>query len=343
MTHPRPKTVLHVLAEPGVGLAARQLALLAADPDPRYVHKVALLHRDPGLAAFLAAAQLHVFPREHAPALLPFGFVTGRWLAELAARTHADLIQAHDGKAANTASTVAHRKGLPFVRTETQADGVDHLLQRFELKRTKLFVATSEHVRRHLLRRVPLLAPKMGLVPTAQSTPHHRVPLREIRRGARLRLHLVGVPPHEDGVVMKALREVADLVIAHDFADARAEHDDDAIRHVDAVVAAGPVPLGHDAEEPVELPVLRAMAHGRPAVVVPGGALAELAEPAEGPTAGLVARDRSVAALVDAVQRLAHRPIAELGANARTLFEREHEASGLRSRYRQFYDAVLAR
>lgn len=345
---PRPKTILHVLAAPGVGLAARQLALLASDPDPTFVHKVAILHRDPALAAYLAAEQLHVFPREQAAtsALLPFAFVAGRWLSELATRAHADLVQAHDERAAAAAAPVAHRRGIPFVRTETSADGVDHFLQRFELKRTRLFVASSEHVRQRLLRRIPLLAPKMVLAPTALPSPRRIVPLRPTRPGARLRLHLVGVPPRQDGVVMQALREVADLVISHDFSEPAAHsemRDDDPLRHVDAVVAAGPVPLGHDAEEPVELAVLRAMSHGRPAVVVPGGVFVELvAESEAGAACGLIARDDSVAALVEAAQRLASQPLDELGARARAAFERDHTAEQLRKRYRSFYESVLS-
>jgi len=244
------------------------------------------------------------------------------------------------------AAPVAQRRGVPFVRTETSADGIDHFLQRFELKRTRLFVASSEHVRQSLLRRIPLLAPKMVLAPTALPSPAHVVPLRPNRRGARLRLHLVGVPPHQDGVVMQALREVADLVVSHDFA-ASAPHgelrDDDTLRHVDAVVAAGTVPLGHDADEPVELAVLRAMSHGRPAVVVPGGVFGELVAGADdGGSCGVIARDGSVAALVEAAQRLASLPLEELGARARATFERQHTADELRSRYRSFYGSVLS-
>lgn len=340
-----PKTILHVVAEPDLGLAARQLALLASDPDPTFVHKVAIVHKDPALAAYFAACELHVFSREQpaASALWPFAFVAGRWLGEIAARTHADLIHAHDARAAGVAAAVAHRASVPFVRTLASARGVDtgglahpiaHFTQRFELKRTRLFVATSECVRRGLLRGVPLLAPKMALAPTALPPQQAGEPLRPLERGARLRLHLVGVPPHQDGVVVQALREVADLVIGDDTERAL---------DFDAVMAAGAVPLGRDADEPVELAVLRGMAQGRPALVVPGGVFEELASPPDAPDAwcGVVARDASVAALVAAVQELAARPVGELGTRARTLFEREHSAAALRARYRGFYASAL--
>lgn len=341
----RHKTILHVVAESGLGLAARQLALLASDPDPTFVHKVALVQKDPPLAAYFAERELHVFPREQAAtsALLPFGFVAGRWLGELAARTHADLIHAHDARAALLASPVAQRAGIPFLRTVASADAMDagglahpltHLTQRFELKRTRLFVATSEYVRRGLLRRVPLLAPKMALAATALPPQRVGEPLQALAPGARLRLHLVGVPPHQDGVIVQALREVADLVIGDDTQRAL---------DFDVVVVAGAVPLGRDADEPVELAVLRGMAQGRPALVVPGGVLEELASPPDLPAGwcGSVTKDTSVAALVSAVQELATRPLADLGARARTLFEREHSANALRAHYRGFYASAL--
>ncbi len=330
------KTILHVLAEPGVGLAARQLAVLAADPDEGYVHKVVLLHKDAALAAYFADHELQVFPREQAgtSALLPFSFVAGRWLAELAKRAHADLVQAHDARAASVASPVAHRLGVPLVHTLADSAGVDHFMQRFEMRRTRLFVATSEHVRRGLLRRVPLLAPKMAIAPTALP-PQQAATLRSFEPGSRLRLHLVGVPPHQDGVVVEALREVSDVIIGD---DSQRELD------FDAVVVAGSVPLGRDADEPVELAVLRGMARGRPALVIPGGVLEELVCPPESPGAccGELAHDSSVAALVAAVRTLQTRSLAELGARAHSLFEREHSAAALRARYRGFYASALA-
>lgn len=332
------RTVLHVVATRGVGLAARQLALLAGGAGTDVVHKVALLVHDPSQAAFFTAHEMTVFQRERAStlvpalfagsALSPFGFVSKRWLSELARRAHADALHAHDALAAEIAGAVAEIESLPLFRSESDPRATR--ISRGSVARVQRFVAHSVAVQRAMLRAAPLLAPKMVLARTSIELPHPALPDPEPHDP--LRVHVVGVPQRGDGAVLEILRHHAELVAAD-------KDERTTLAASDVVIAAGSVPLGADAEEPVELAVLRGLAHGRPAVVVDEGGLPELvAGSTDGASCGVVLdrpaeRDAWVSALL---------AVTGFGAAARAR-AKEHDATKMRAFYHDLYAGVVKR
>jgi len=339
-----PIRVLHVVIAGEVGGAERMLRDLASRPEQSgAAHSIALITPNPALTELFArTARLRLRDRSRAregPLSFLWSSLGPRdvaWLADVARREEAQIVQLHTFASQVAGTRAALRLGLPVLRTEHSTRVYDDPscwpFSRWSLRRAQSAVFVSEHVRRAALSKDPTIFPRARVVHNGVDTEHFAFAPPAPPRGP-FTFALVGRLERRKGVdrAIEALRHVPEtrLEIVGDGAERSrletlvVENGLEArVRFHGALDDPRPILLrAHAAlcasrEEGLGIANLEAMAMGRPVVASPVGGVPEIVQDA---VTGLLAHDMSVASLAlrmhDAVK---HRDkTLALGAAAR--------------------------
>ncbi len=359
MTRPR---VVHVVVAGELGGAERMLVDLASRPALTGAdHVVALMTPSEALAALFQGAGLSVHDRgrvrENPAAYLwrSLGPTDAAWLAGVLRTERATVAHLHTFASHVVGTRAARSAGVPVVRTEhstrVYTDPSCWPFSRWSLRRTRLAVAISRHVRDVALGRAPWISRLTVIhngVDTSRFAPRTRPPPSpDVAAGGvgdrPLRFSLVARLEPRKGVdlALEALARVpgATLDIVGDGEDrsaleAQARSLGERVRFhgqladVRDVHAACDVVLCSSRQEGLGIAVLEGMAMGKPVVAFPVGGVPEIVD--HDVTGWLASSVASADALAVSMQRAdaeraRHRAMGE-AARARVVAEFSIEA-----------------